>query len=119
MVAQVAGRGLADVNGERQVVVMVPLAPYLQLAGSPVDVIEFQGDHFARPQPQASQQENNGVVTAGDDGVPLAGTDDPFDFFGREVFRQLGEPPLRHARDGPREVHLRQSVHEEEPEEGA
>src|SRR5262249_28469417 len=40
-------------------------------------------------------------------------------FFGREVFRQFREPPLRHARDGPREVHLRLSVQEEEPEEGA
>ena len=119
MVAQVAGQGFADVGRQRQAVVMASLAPHLQLAGPPIDVIEFQGDHLARPQPQAGQQENDGAITAGDGAVPLASADDPFDLFGREVLRQFGEPPFRHGRDGPGEVALRLSVLEEEPEEGA
>ena len=59
------------------------------------------------------------MITAGDGGVPLASADDPFDFFRLEVLRHLGESPLRHGRDGPREVTLRLSVLEEKPEEGA
>jgi hypothetical protein len=98
---------------------MVSLAPHLQHAGPPIDVIEFQGDHLARPQSQAGQQENDGVITTGDGGVPLASADDLFDLFRREVLRQLGEPPFRHSRDGPREVTLRLAAQEEKPEEGA
>ena len=119
MVAQVAGQGFADIGRERETVVRASLAPHLQHAGPPVDVIEFQGDHFAGPQPQAGQQEDDGMITAGDGGVPLASADDPFDFFRREVLRHLGESPFRHGRDGPREVALRLSVLEEKPEEGA
>ena len=93
--------------GSGRRVVLASLAPHLQLAGPPIDVIEFQGDHLARPQPQAGQQEEDGAIAAGGGAVPLASTDDPFDLFGGEVLRQFGEPPLRHGRDGPREVALR------------
>jgi hypothetical protein len=119
MVAQVAGQGFADIGRERETVVRAPLAPHLQHAGPPVDVLEFQGDHFAGPQSQSGQQENDGMITAGDGVIPLAGVDDPFDFFRREVLGDLGESPFRHSRDGPREVRLGLSVLEEEPEEGA
>src|SRR5262249_24859225 len=70
MVAQVAGQGFADIGREWETVVRAPLAPHLQHAGPPVDVLEFQGDHFAGPQSQAGQQENDGLITAGDGGVP-------------------------------------------------
>ena len=110
MVAQVVGQGLADIGRERERVVRAALPPHLQHAGPPVDIIEFQGDHLAGPQSQAGQQENDGVITAGDGRVPLASVDDPFDFFRLEVLRHLGESPLRHGRDGPREVNLGLSV---------
>ena len=119
MVPEVAGQGFADVGRQRQAVVLASLAPHLQLAGPPIDVIEFQGDHLARPQPQAGQQEDDGAITAGGGAVPLASVDDPFDLFRREVLRQFGEPPLRHGRDGPGEVALGLPVQEEESEEGA
>jgi hypothetical protein len=119
MVAQVAGQGLPDIGRERETVVRASLPPHLQHTSSPVDIIEFQGDYFAGSQPQAGQQEDDGIITARDGGVPLASEDNPFDFFRLEVLRYLGESPLRHSRDGSREVTLGLAVLEEKPEEGA
>src|SRR5262245_7005369 len=119
MVPEVDGQGFADVGGQRQAGVPASLAPHLQLAGSPIDVIELQGEDLARPQPQAGQEEEEGAIAAGGAAVPPASTDDPFDLFGGEVLRQYGGPPLRHGRDGPGEVGLRLPAQEEESEEGA
>ena len=77
MVPEVGGQGFADVGGQRQAVVLASLAPHLQLAGPPIDVIEFQGDDLARPQPQAGQQEDDGAIAAGGGVVPLASTGQP------------------------------------------
>jgi hypothetical protein len=118
MLAQVASHGFADIGRQRETVVRVSFPPHLEHAGPPVDIIEFQGDHFAGPQSQAGQQENDGKITAGDGGVPLASVDDQFDFFWLEVLRHIGESPLRHSRDGSCEVTFGLPVLEEKPEEG-
>jgi hypothetical protein len=119
MVPEVGGQGFADVGGQRQAGVLASLAPHLQLAGPPIDVIELQGEDLARPQPQAGQKEEDGAIAAVGAVVPLASTDDPFDLFGGEVLRQFGGPPLRHGRDGPGEVALRLPAQEEKSKEGA
>ena len=94
MVPEVGGQGLADVGGQRKAGVLASLAPHLQLAGPPIDVIEFQGENLARPQPQAGQKEEDGAITAGGAVVPLASTDDPFDLFG---VRYFGSSADRHC----------------------
>lgn len=98
---------------------LASLAPHLQLAGSPIHIIKFQGDHLARPQPQAGEQEEDSAITGGGWAVLLVSTDNPLDLFWGEVLRQFGEPPIRHARNGPGKVARRLTVQEEESKEGA
>ena len=119
MVPDVVGYGQADVNRQRKAIVLASLAPHLQLADSPIDIIKFQGDHLTRPQPQAGQQEENSAIAEGGGAVLLVSMDDPLDLFRGEVLWQFGEPPFRHARNGPSKVALRLPGQEEESKERA
>ena len=119
MVAEVVGYGEADVSRQWKAIVLASLALHLQLADSPIDIIQFQGDHFARPQPQAGEQEEDSAITRGGWAVLLVSVNNSLDFFRSEVLRQFSEPPNRHARNGPSEVALRLTIEEEESKEGA
>jgi hypothetical protein len=116
--AEVAGHCLTDIRRQRQAVVLASLAPYLQYSGSPIDVIEFQGNDLARPQPQTGQQKDDSAIARSCGAVPVASADDPFNLLGREVLRQIGEPPLRNGRNGSRKIALRLPIQEQKSKEG-
>ena len=89
---------------------LASLAPHLQLADSPIDIIKFQGDHLTRPQSQAGEQEEGSAIAEGGWAVLLVSLDNSLELFRGEVLWKFGEPPIRHARNGPSEVALRLTV---------
>ena len=56
--SQIGGDRLSDVVRERKLVTITSLATHREYASPPIDIIEFQGEHFARAVP-------NGPAAAG------------------------------------------------------
>ena len=101
MVAEVDGHGFADISGKGKTVVIAALAPHRQHADPPIDVIEFQREDLARPQPQAGQKEDDGAIAAVGAVVPLASTDNPFDLLGVRCFGGSADRRCGTVGDGP------------------
>jgi len=64
--AQVTGQCLAHLHRQRQSLLTPTLSTDDQITGTPVDVVEIQSGHLTSAQPQASQQDQDGVVAATD-----------------------------------------------------
>src|SRR5271166_3306023 len=120
MLAQVGSHCFADISGKRKSVVIASLPMYCQHAGSPVDIVEFQGDDFAGSQPQPGQEKKDRAITTSNGRVSsVASMDNSFDLFGREILRDFSEPPRRYCRNGPCKVTCGFSMLEEKPKEGS
>ena len=59
---QIGGDRLADVARQREAVLVTSLAMDHDLAGPPVDVLQAEAGDLAGPQPEAEQDEQDGVV---------------------------------------------------------
>jgi hypothetical protein len=115
---EVNSDGFADIRRKWKAVMIASLAAHRKHAGPPIDVVEFQGNDFARSQPKAGQQQNNGAITARDGSIPLASVDHLLDFCWREILGHLRQSPCRHPRNRSCEIRLCLSVLEEKPKEG-
>lgn len=93
---------MAHLRRQRHPVVEQPLASNKDFAGSPVDVLELEIDHFPGAKTQAGEQEKDGVVAATDHRAAVTGFEHTFDFLGSQVLGHGGQPPVRHCghRDG-------------------
>ncbi len=99
--------------------VLASLAPHLQLADSPIDIIKFQGDHLTCSQSQSGEQEEDSAIAEGGWAVLLVSMDNLLDLFRGAVLWKFGEPPIRHARNRPSKIALRLPAQEEESKERA
>jgi hypothetical protein len=116
---QVGGKCFADVRRERKEVVITPLSTHCEHPGPPIDIVEFQGDHFACAEPQAGQKQYHCTIAATDRRAAVAGLDDPFDIIRLKVPRNIHQPPSGHRWNGSCEVNLRLSASEEKATERA
>jgi hypothetical protein len=57
---------LSDIVGKREAIVVASLAAHRKHTDSPINIAEFQGDDFACPQSQASQEQKDRVITTPD-----------------------------------------------------
>lgn len=65
-VNQLIGDRFANVGRQRKVFALPVLANHMDLSGGPINIIEFEHDHLARPQSQSRQCEDHRVVAAPD-----------------------------------------------------
>ena len=114
---QVGSDGFTDVGRKRKLVVIASLPTHREHTGPPIDIVQFQGDDFARSEPQSSQKQKECIIPATDRGAPIASLDQPLDFMRLKVLRQFRQSPGSHGRKGPGEVMLGLSGSKEKPAE--
>ena len=72
---QVGDNRATDVGGKREAIESPALACHGELADAPVEVVEPETRHLARPKPESQEDRQHGVVTASDVSAEVAGVE--------------------------------------------
>src|SRR2546429_6217806 len=70
---EVASERLANVGGDWEPLLPLPLAAHHHLRAAPVDVVEGQSRHFAGTEAEANELQQDGVVPAPRRPLPVTG----------------------------------------------
>jgi hypothetical protein len=65
-------------------------SPYRKLSGPPINIVQFQGDHFSRPKAEACKEKKNRIVTTTNGGSAIAGFEKGFELIGFKVLWHFG-----------------------------
>jgi hypothetical protein len=93
---QVGGQGFAYILRNGHPVLKQSLASNEDFAGSPVDVLEPESDHFPGAKTKTGKQKKDGVGAAAGRHATVAGIEDTFDFLRSQVLGHAGQPPIHH-----------------------
>ena len=108
-----------SIVGEREAIVKHAFPSHRELSGSPVDIVQFQGDHLSGSKPEPCEEKKHRVISPSDRGGPITAVEKAFDLVGLEEFGYIGQPPSGDGQHRLGEVTCRLPVLEEEPEEGS
>ena len=108
---------VADLLGERQQFLAPAFAAQADAALPPVDIVEAEPRHLARPKPEPDQRQDDGSVAQAP--LPVARTDDPRDIGIRQEARDRCQPPSRNIRHGVVEPRRTSSCRDQEAQERA
>ena len=96
----------------------LPLAPHHDLAGSPIQVVEFQPHHLTGAEAEPGEQHEDRVVSPADAGPLIARAQQTFDLLCTEILGDGRQPPVGHRRHASRQVRRNLSLLQQEAEEG-
>ena len=94
------------------------LASNEDFAGSPVDVLELESDHFPGAKTKTGKQKKDGVVAAAGRHATVAGLEHTFDFLRSQELGHCGQSPIRYRGYRGGQVSLQFSLLKQEPQEG-
>jgi hypothetical protein len=80
------------------------LAANKDFAGSPVDVLELESDHFPGAKTKTGEEKKDGIVAAAHPRAAVARLEHTFDLPRRDVSRHGGQLPIRYGRYRGRQV---------------
>jgi hypothetical protein len=115
---QVGGQGIAHLLGEGKTIVLLSFSPDRNLPCSPVNVVEFHRHHFAGPEAEPGQQQEDRVVPPSDLGALITAAQETFDLFCTEILGDGRQPPVGHRGNASGEVRHDLSSLQQEAEEG-
>jgi hypothetical protein len=101
---QVTGQRLPHLRQQRQPIFPRTLSPDQNLAPFPMDVLQAQPGNFPAAQTQASQQQQNGVITPTGRSVLVAAVQELLNLFRFEKLREFWARPMGHGGHGGRQV---------------
>jgi hypothetical protein len=95
----VASYGVTHVLRQRENYILSPLAADSECARFPGNVADLKPGHFAGTQPEARDQEHDGVIARSSIALVVRGNDDPFDVRRADVTRQGRQAPAGNRGD--------------------
>jgi hypothetical protein len=119
ILAQVGCQRFSNIVGQREAIANHPFPSYLEFSDSPVDIVQFHGDHLSGSKSEPGQEKKHRMIPPPDRGGPITAVEKVFDLLELEVFRHIGQPPSWDGQYRIGEVTFRFLVFEEEPEEGS
>src|SRR5207245_4104804 len=95
-VAEIGRNGCADISGQGKRSSVTALASDAHLSRVPVDIAQPESSYFARPQPEAGEQEHDRVVTPADGGMPIDAGQQLTNLIDPYRSRDRSHRPVRH-----------------------
>jgi hypothetical protein len=94
-------------------------AAHEDLPRTPLDVVEFQRDDLAGPQPKTGEQQQNGVIAPAHRRLEITGLEHALDLLWAEIFRNARQSPVGQAGHRRGEVSVNGATLQQEPADRA